>query len=136
MPKMIEKISKIIVISFFVTLIFLIVYGSITGREIDTKGRIIIGKFVSYKSYPKSSSSFFVYYINGVKFKESSGTAPAGFKSKIGKFYKIRYLDKYPGAIHPLYDQEVTDTAEILNSGFKMYDIKTKPRNANAYLFP
>ena len=94
---------------------------------------MLIGKFVSYKSYPKSSRSYFIYYLNGEKHREGSGRAPAGFRENIGKFYKMKYLDKYPDAIHPLYDQEVTDTAEILKAGFSMDEILNKKTN---YLFP
>lgn len=114
-------------------IIISIIYSYMGKYEIDSKGEIIIGKFVSYESYPKSSNSFFIFYTNGVKRRESSGTAPFGFRYNIGKFYKIKYLDKYPNAIHPLYDQEVTDTIELLKAGFSMDEILNKKENN---LFP
>lgn len=103
-------------------------------NEIDVKGRIIIGKLVNRDKWGKYKRNYFVFYINNQKKKcfESYMRPPNSYNS-IGKFYKIKYLDKYPDAIHPLFDQEVTDTIELLKAGFSMDEILNKKENN---LFP
>ena len=129
-----NRIYAVVIISFFAFLISMIIKSYTIKCEIDDFGKTIIGKYVSHKSYPKTQNNYFIYYINGQIFKNfSSENISSEFRKNIGKFYKIKYLDKYPEAIHPLYEQEVTDTAEILNAGFSMDDILNKKENN---LFP
>ena len=128
-----NRIYAVIIISFSLGLIYLIIAGNIEGSDIDKNGKIIIGKYVARDKWGKYRSNYFSYYVGKEKHKSGGGVGPIDFYKNIGKFYKIKYLDKYPEAIHPLYEQEVTDTAEILNAGFSMDDILNKKENN---LFP
>ena len=121
---MINKISKIVLVLLILGVVGLIIVGNIRGYDIERNGKITIGKYVSQRNYPKTQTNFFIYYINGVKYKHNGGRTPRGFSENIGKFYKIKYSTKYKGAIEPLLDQEVTDTVAILQAGFTKEDIK------------
>jgi len=119
-----NKIYATIVISFFIFLTILICRSYYMNYQIEKYGQIIIGKYVSHKSYPKSQENYFIYYINAKRVKNYAiDNISPDFKHNIGKFYKIKYLDKYPDAIHPIYKEEVTDTIEILKAGFSKSDL-------------
>lgn len=125
-----NKIYATIVISFVIFLISMIFKTYYGKYEIDNYGKIIIGKYVSHRSYPKTQKNYFVYYINGEQVKNySTRNISPEFAKNIGKFYKIKYYDKYPEVIHPLFDQEVTDTAAILGAGFHLEDIEVKKKH-------
>jgi hypothetical protein len=120
-----NKIAKVIVISFFVFLALMIIRSYYVGYKIDNYGQTIIGKYVSHKSYPKSQKNYFIYYINGKRITDySAENVSLDFRLNIGKFYKMKYLDEYPGAIHPMFDEEVVDTTSILEAGFSKEDLK------------
>lgn len=121
---MINKVSKIILVVLVLVVISFIINGYFRKYDIEKKGEITIGKYVSQRNYPKTQTNFFIYYVNGVKYKHNGGRTPRGFSENIGKFYKIKYSTKYKGAIEPLLDQEVTDTVAILQAGFTKEDIK------------
>lgn len=121
-----NKISKIVLITIVLLVLSLIITGIIRGYDIEKNGKITIGKYISQKNYPKTQTNFFVYYINGVKFKHNGGRTPRGFSKNIGKFYKIKYSIKYIGVITPLLNDEVTDTIAILNAGFTKEDLRFK----------
>lgn len=119
-----NKIYATVVISFFSFLVVMIVRSYYVKYQIENYGVTIIGKYVMQKNYPKTQENHFIYYMNGKRIRDySSKNVSPDFKYNIGKFYKMKYLDKYPEAIHPLYDQEVTDTTEILNAGFSRKDL-------------
>ncbi|MNY23314.1 hypothetical protein D3C86_1569760 [compost metagenome] len=121
---MINKISKVIVISFFICLSVMIARSYYIGYKIDNYGQTIIGKYVLHKSYPKSQENHFIYYVNSKRMTNySTENVSLEFKQNIGKFYKMKYLDEYPEAIHPIFDEEVVDTTEILNAGFSKEDL-------------
>ena len=121
---MVNKISKVFVILFLFSVVTLIFFGNIRGYEVEKNGKIIIAKYVSQRNYPKSQTNFFVYYIDGKKHKDNGGRAPIGFSKNIGKFYKIKYSEKYTHTIYPLFNQEVTDTDSIIQAGFTKEELK------------
>ncbi|RUT69903.1 hypothetical protein D0817_14915 [Flavobacterium cupreum] len=118
-----NKIYATIVISFFVFLVFMIVRSYYINYQIENHGQIIISKYVSYKSFSKSQENYFIYYINDKRVKNYASDNDSDFRQNIGKFYKIKYLSKYPDIIHPIYEEEVTDTTEILEAGFSKEDL-------------
>ena len=121
---MVNKISKVLVIAFFLAAIALIIDSYFIKYDVENKGKISIGKYVLYDSWGKGELNYFTFYIDGKKYKENGGRAPVGFSKNIGKFYKIRYSEKYKGAIQALFNEEVTDTVAILQAGFTKEDIK------------
>ena len=123
---MINKISKIFVIVFILGVISLIVTSYFVKYDVKNKGKVSIGKYVSRDNWAKGELNYFIFYIDGKRYKEDGGRAPAGFSKNIGKFYKIKCSEKYKGAIQALFNQEVTDTTEILKAGFSKEDIENR----------
>ena len=115
---MINKISKILVIVFVLGIISLIVASYFVKYDVENKGKVSIGKYVSRDNWAKGECNYFIFYIDGKRYKEDGGRAPVGFSKNIGKFYKIKYSEKYKGSIQALFNEEVTDTIEILQAGF------------------
>lgn len=121
---MINKISKILVIMFVLGVFGLIVASYFVKNDVDNNGKISIGKYVSRDNWAKGELNYFVFYIDGKKYKEDGGRGPAGFSENIGKFYRIKYSEKYKGSIQALFDQEVTDAVAILKAGFTKEELK------------
>ncbi|MBD3583914.1 hypothetical protein [Flavobacterium selenitireducens] len=120
-----NKIYAILISAFVVWLSSLIFKTYKRKFEIEDSGETIIGKYVLCKSYPKTGRHYFIININYKYYKlYSSKNLPADFKNNIGKFYRIKYLRKYPDIIFPIFESAVIDTSVILNSGFtdKMLD--------------
>lgn len=121
---MVKIICKIFVITFFLGAISLIAHSYFLKYDVENKGKISIGKYVLQDSWGKGETNYFIYYINGKRYKNNGGRAPLGFSKNIGKFYKIKYSEKYEGSIQALFDQEVTDTIAILKAGFSREELK------------
>jgi len=99
--------------------------GEIERKEIDKNGIKTIGKFVGIKNYPKRKTHHFQYYIGNKKVENYIQNVPKGYscKCKIGKFYSLKYSEKYDDLIIVSFDEEITDTIKILNAGFKNSDL-------------
>jgi hypothetical protein len=121
---MVEKISKLFVIIFVLGAIALIVNGYMKKGDIENLGKESIGKYISHDGWGKGETNYFIFYIDGNKYEGNGGRAHKGFKENIGKFYRIRYSEKYKGSIHANFDEQVTDTTEILNAGFKKEELE------------
>ncbi len=121
---MINKISKFFVISFFLIAIGLIINGYIIKNNIENNGVISIGKYVQYDNWGKGECNYFIFYIDGYKYKGNGGRSPNGFSQNVGKFYKIIFSLKYKGSVQALFNQEVTDTTEIFQAGFSKEELK------------
>lgn len=118
------KKSYIVFIIIVATSLFIIwINASLRFKEIEKSGNLIVGKFTDIERYPKSRDYFFEFYYNYKRNRCRVGIVPEGFYNNIGKFYKIKYLDKYPDLILIKFDEEVTDTTEILRSGFSKEDL-------------
>ncbi|REG90831.1 hypothetical protein C8P67_11843 [Flavobacterium aquicola] len=76
-------------------------------------------QFVSCKEFPKTSSSYFKYYVNGKVYKENYGQCPPNYESKIGKYFILHYSNLDPEKITVDFSDEVTDTEKIFGAGFK-----------------
>lgn len=91
--------------------------------EIEKDEKIGIAKFVEYKRYPKTRDYYFEYYNKNKKIKDLIVNAPDGFSKKVGRFYEIKYLDKFDDIIVN-FDKEIKDTTLILKAGFSIEDIE------------
>jgi hypothetical protein len=94
-------------------------------KDIDKNGKISVGKYVKQTISGKQNTedNYFRFYIDGIEFNESSGEAPKDFMKNMGKFYKIKYSIKYKGSYKVFYNNQVTDTLEILNAAFPEFDL-------------
>ena len=128
-----NKIYAFFLIFFFVGVIFMMIKGNNARSDLTKNGKLTIGKYVLHKRYSKSSENYFIFYLNGEICKRNGGTAPSGFSKNIGKFYKIKYLEKYNIIIDALFNEQITDTLEILKAGFSMDEVLNIKRNN---LFP
>ncbi len=113
--------NKITISIILIVLFFISIFAFFQRKkfvEIDKNGIQLVAKFTYYKKYPKSKSYFFEFhYLNNIKEIEL-GRAPEGFIYKVGKYYKIKYLPKYPDLMIVDFEKEVTDNKEILKAGF------------------
>lgn len=122
---MANKISKYLLILGLIFFIGFLVKGHYEGVDFRKNLKIGIGKYTARRNYPKTSANFFVYYIKGKKYRHNVRRMPIEFYSNnLGKFYRIKYSEKYVDMIIVLFDQEVTDTVAILEAGFSVKDIK------------
>jgi hypothetical protein len=126
MIKMQEKISKYILILSFVFFLLFCFFEKRKEKnieiDINIKGKISVSKYVK-QSIGKAKnedieSNFFVFFIDKIEYKNNAGELPEGFVKNIGKFYRIKYSEKYKGEFKVFINEQVTDTTEILNAGF------------------
>lgn len=101
---MINKISKILVIVFIIGVISLIIASYFVKNDVENNGKISVGKYVSRDNWAKGELNYFLFYIDGKRYKEDGGRAPIGFSENIGKFYRIKYSEKYKGSIQTLFN--------------------------------
>lgn len=127
--------SFLIPILFIIFIIWAGINTNNKEKNIQENGKTIVGKYISYETGENADYNYFVYYINGTRYKKTGGgEAPEGFSGNIGKFYKIKYSEKNPENILALYDQEVTDTIQIIDGGYpkdRLLNI-----SSSSYLFP
>jgi hypothetical protein len=107
---------------FLVSIVLLIFFGN---RYQDEKKSIINeNKFttvakVFYISYRRSfTDARFYFYFNGVKYESGEHIDNSG-KMYMNKYYKIEVASVKPEYSHILLNQEITDSTEIVNAGFK-----------------
>ena len=91
--------------------------------EIEKDGKIGIAKFVKYERKPKTRNYYFEYYNKNKKIRDLIKNPPDGFHKNIGRFYEIKYLDKFDDIIVN-FDKEIKDTTLILKAGFSIEDIE------------
>jgi hypothetical protein len=119
-----SKIYKFIFILMLVGVIWIIVRGIQLKSNIEEHGIVSVGKYVSYKDYPKTEANYFAFYIDGVKYRDDVGRLPIGFRENLGKFYKIIYSTKYKGNMKVFTDEQITDSLKILEAGFSKQQMK------------
>jgi hypothetical protein len=107
---------------FLISIGLLIFFGN---RYQDEKKSIIDeNKFstvakVFYISYRRSfTDARFYFYFNGIKYESGKHIDNSG-KKYMNKYYKIEVASVKPEYSRILLDQEVTDSTEIVNAGFK-----------------
>jgi hypothetical protein len=125
--KVIQRIFAIFLILFFLFFITSAIVGYIVSTDVESNGRISVGKYISHRHWAKGQTNYLSFNINGIRYKGiASGKEPSqGFSENIGKFYKIRYSEKFKGSLEAFFDEEVTDTIEILRAGFTVKDISS-----------
>ncbi|QSB27664.1 hypothetical protein [Flavobacterium sp. CLA17] len=122
--KIIGVISIISIISFFLFFLFLLFEGSLIRKDIKLNGKVTVGKCISHSQYKRAKFDYLIYNIDGIRYKGEGGSS-VGSSENVGKFYKIRYSEKFKGSLEAFFDREVTDTAQILKAGFTKRDIGT-----------
>ena len=123
LSRLIEVIGAISFLLFLLFIIILLIIGYFVRNDIELKGKFIIGKFISHERHKKGYSNYFVYNVNGLRYKGLDINDEDGSNENLGKFYKIRYSEKFKGSFSADFNYEVTDTTEILEAGFTINDI-------------
>lgn len=121
--KIFGVISIVSIILFFLFFLFLLFEGHVIRKDIELNGKITIGKYISHRRFKKGQVNYLSFNIGGVRYKGEGGHPPVAFSKNIGKFYKIRYSEKFKGSIKAFFDEEVTDTTEIMKAGFTKKEI-------------
>ncbi|SEO63259.1 hypothetical protein SAMN05444671_0211 [Flavobacterium sp. CF108] len=120
--KIIGKISVVLIILGFLFFLFLLFEGYLIRKDIKLNGKVTVGKCISHSKYKGAKIDYLIYNIDGIRYKAEGGSS-IGSSESVGKFYKIRYSEKFKGSIEASFDQEVTDTIEILKAGFAKRDM-------------
>lgn len=120
---MVSKVSKLFVLLFIISVIVLMINGYTKKYDVENNGKSSIGKYILHDSWGKGECNYFIFYINGKKYKGNGGRAPQGFNENIGKFYKIIYSEKYRGTVQAFFNEEVTDKTAIIKAGFVKADL-------------
>lgn len=122
-------IYKLLLAVIVFGLAFLFLKGSLYKKEIEDFKEQTICKFVYCKEFPKTSESFFEYYVNGVSYRNSFGKCPEKLDLKLNNFFMLNYSSKDPNKIEVDFSEQVTDTTLILNAGFSKAEIEGKKDN-------
>ncbi|HEX9981239.1 MAG TPA: hypothetical protein VGB50_11815 [Flavobacterium sp.] len=105
----------------------IVVFGTYTSKqkmaEIEQSGTPLIAKFSHIKEFPKTVNHYFYFFYGQERINCDIISAPEGFSRNVGRFYRIKYLEKYPERIVVQFDEEVTDRNVILKSGFQEEDL-------------
>ncbi|PWA04179.1 hypothetical protein [Flavobacterium psychrotolerans] len=127
--------NRILFFIVSIILITLIARDFYIKSEVKKSNKFTIAKFTLKKDLPKTTNFYFTYILNGEKIV----TANSGINYdilnsetetkiidnlKINCFYLAKYDPKHPNIIivDPL--KKVTDTTEILKTGFSREDIE------------
>lgn len=115
-----NKVRNLIIYIGVIILIFTVnfFYQKNKRSEVEKFGVDLIARFVYYKKFPKVSNYYFEFYYNKNKIKYIESRAPVGFHKNLGKYYKVKYLPKYPNLILVDFEREITSEKEIKNAGF------------------
>ncbi len=115
-----ETISKIVLLIIFLIVAALFIKGWLYKKEINENRKVTVCQFVSCKKYPKTSASYFEYYVNGKLYREEYGICPEDSEQKFGKYFKLNYSDIDPKKITVDFSEEEKDTAKIIDAGFRL----------------
>lgn len=121
--KIIGIASAALLVSFLLFFLILLFEGYIIRKDIKSNGKFTVGKYILHQRFKKGYTNYFSFNINKIRYKGVGAGVKEGSYENIGKFYKIRYSKKFKGSLVAFFDQEVTDTTEILKAGFTMKDI-------------
>ena len=124
-----KLIFRLILFVFFSFLFYSIYSGCRIKNKIEESGVISIGRFVDYDHWGKGETNYFKHYVGSHSFKGNGGRAPDEFQKNIGKFYRIKFVKASPENLKAFFDQEITDTAAILEAGFPIEEVRKRLRN-------
>lgn len=86
---MVNKFSRIFVILFVIGVVTLIIRGYRAKYDIVNNGKIIIGSYLSHRKHPKTSSNYFIFYVNGKKCERDAGRVPQDLSLTEGNFINL-----------------------------------------------
>ena len=115
--------NKIIVFIMIIGLFFIWFKAKLNLIEIEKSTLVFTSKFSKVENNPRSKYYFFEFFYNNEKKECFVNRAPFGFVNKLGKFYNLKYLNKYPDLIIVNFEKEIIDTTEILKAGFTQDDL-------------
>jgi len=119
-----NKVSGFLLVGVFIFIIYNIFNGYLEKYDVENNGKESIGKYVSHDSWGKGEVNIFKFYIGNKLIKANGGRAPEKFHENIGKFYRLKYSEKYNDAVRTFFDEQVTDTVEIFKAGLCKDDLK------------
>lgn len=122
------RISRVISIAILSVLVIFLAYlfttAYLKGKELEGYKGFTAGKFYHCKQYPKTSNSYYKYYVNGVLYRSKSGPpCPENADSLIGKFFTVEYSTKNPEVSRLDFGRVVTDTIFLKREGFAKKEI-------------
>lgn len=121
---MINRLSKFVLISYIVALICLVIKGCLYKKEIEENRAQTICKYSLCETSAKFTTSFFKYNVKEHRYRNSYGRCPENYDDKINKFFILYYSSRDPNKIEVHFNQQITDTLEILKADFSMDEIK------------
>jgi hypothetical protein len=119
-----KYIYKFLFLVLITAVLYLFFKGFQYNKEIEENKRITVCKYVYCKTAPKTSNSFFKYFVNNKIYINNYGQCPDDDEHKISKFFKLYYSSKDPNKIKVDFSVETKDTIEILKAGFSKEDLK------------
>ena len=122
--KIINRICAIALTIVAIVVIYNMIGGYRIKYDVENHGKFTVGKYVSQDNWGKGELNYFIYYVDGKKYKGNGGRTPVGFNENIGKFYRIQYSTKYENHLRAFYNKEVTVSTEILKAGFSLTEMK------------
>ena len=93
-------------------------YGYLYQKEIRENKGTTVCQFIYCKKFPKTTSSYFKYYVNGKEYEQDYWECPKDYGNKIGKYFTINYSKLDPEKITVDFSEEVTDNVKIIDAGF------------------
>ena len=131
------KTAPFLLALFCILIIIISIHSHKMTEDMEKNGKTTIGKYVLRKwenGDPGENINYFVYYVNGKKFREGAGDVASNFSENIRKFYKIKYLENNKEIIQVQFNQEVTDTIQMREAGFSRDEILNIP--SCSHFFP
>lgn len=112
------NISKLLLSFIFLGIACLCLKGFVYKKEINDNRAQTVCKFVYCKKFPKTTESFFEYYVDNKLYKNSYGKCPDNYDKKINKFFILYYSSKDPNKIEVDFSKQIMNNKKILESGF------------------
>lgn len=119
------KTEKILGTLFCVAIVILTLFSNKYQKEkqsmIDKYRYITVAKVYEIKPEKSFTAAGFYFYYNGSKYESWKSIDKSG-SMYINKYYKVELSTEKPEYSNILFDQEVTDSIEIVKAGFKYHD--------------
>lgn len=129
------NLKNIFITSTILLVIFVIVNASLDMKKredsIENNKFETIGKVYKFNSNKSFNHYYYIYYYNNKKYSNYDDLDGFNREDCIGEFYKIHLSTENPQYSKILLDQQVTDTSEIINSGFKLIKKKKSKYNSS-----
>ena len=117
-----SKKEIITIIFFFLSFGLLYFFGNKYQEEkkdiIDENKLTTVAKVFNIDSRRSFTSAKFYFYFSGIRYESGKHIDNSG-EMYINKYYKVEFATIKPEYSRIILDQEVTDSTEIVNAGFK-----------------